>query len=155
MNKKSNRRKSAAIVLAVLASASLGGCIGQTAQRGYVVSDFALDQVPVGASRDQVLIALGTPSTTANFGNEAYYYISQTTKRPVAFMNHSVVDQRVLTVYFDAEDLVTQIANYGLKDGQVFDFVARTTPTGGRDSSFVGQLLGNIASGAASGTPDQ
>jgi len=152
---KSNRRKSAAIVLALVASAALGGCIGQTAQRGYVVSEFALEQVPVGASRDQVLIALGTPSTTANFGNVAYYYISQTTKRPVAFMNHSVVDQRVLAVYFDSEDLVTQIANYGLKDGQVFDFVTRTTPTGGRDSSFIGQLLGNIASGAVASTDDE
>ena len=142
MNTKGNRRVSAAIVLALLGSASLGGCIGQTAERGYVVSEFALEQVPVGASRDQVLIALGTPSTTAGFGNdEAYYYISQTAKRPVAFMKYSVVDQRVLAVYFDGEDLVSQIANYGLKDGQVFDFVTRTTPTGGSDFSFISQLL--------------
>ncbi len=141
MENTGNWRKSAALGLALLVSASLGGCIGQTAQRGYVVSDFALEQVPVGASRDQVLIALGTPSTTANFGNEAYYYISQTASRPVAFMNYRIVDQRVLAVYFDDQDLVTQIANYGLKDGQVFDFVSRTTPTGGADFSFIAQLL--------------
>jgi outer membrane protein assembly factor BamE (lipoprotein component of BamABCDE complex) len=141
MDMKSNRRISGAVVLALLASASLGACAGQIAQRGYVVSEFALEQVPVGASREQVLIALGTPSTSADFGNEAYYYISQTAKRPVAFMNYDVVDQRVLVVYFDGEDLVTQIANYGLKDGQVFDFVSRTTPTGGSDFSFIAQLL--------------
>jgi len=141
MDTKGNRRTSAAIVLALLASAPLVGCAGQTAQRGYVVSEFALEQVPVGASRDQVLIALGTPSTTADFGSEAYYYISQTASRPVAFMNYNVVDQRVLAVYFDDEDLVSQIANYGLKDGQVFDFVSRTTPTGGSDFSFISQLL--------------
>ena len=141
MNVKSNRWISAAFALALLGSASLGGCIGQTAQRGYVVSEFALEQVPVGASRDQVLIALGTPSTTANFSNEAYYYISQTATRPVAFMNYRVVDQRVLAVYFDKEDLVLQVANYGLKDGQVLDFVSRTTPTGGSDFSFIAQLL--------------
>ena len=141
MNTKGNRRISAAIVLALLGSAALGGCAGQTAQRGYVVSEFALEQVPVGASRDQVLIALGTPSTTAEFGSEAYYYISQTATRPVAFMNYDVIDQRVLAVYFDSEDLVSQIANYGLKDGQVFDFVSRTTPTGGSDFSFISQLL--------------
>ena len=155
MNTKDNRRISAAIALALLASTSLGGCTGQTAQRGYVVSELALEQVPVGASRDQVLIALGTPSTTADFGNEAYYYISQTAKRPVAFMNYSLVDQRVLAVYFNGEDNVTQIANYGLKDGQVFDFVSRTTPTAGRDSSFIGQLLGNVASGAVGKSADQ
>ncbi len=142
------RQISAVVAMALLASTSLGGCIGQTAQRGYVVSEFALEQVPVGASRDQVLIALGTPSTSADFGNVSLYYISQTATRPVAFMNYSVVDQRVLAVYFDDKDLVSQIANYGLKDGQVFDFVSRTTPTGGRDASFIGQILGNVASGA-------
>ncbi len=150
-----NRQISAVAALAFLASTALGGCIGQTAQRGYVVSEFALEQVPVGASRDQVLIALGTPSTTADFGNEALYYISQTATRPVAFMNYSVVDQRVLAVYFDDQDLVSQIANYGLKDGQVFDFVSRTTPTGGRDASFIGQLLGNVVSGAVRAQPGQ
>jgi outer membrane protein assembly factor BamE (lipoprotein component of BamABCDE complex) len=142
MDMKSNRRISAVIVLALLGSTALGGCGGQIAQRGYVVSEFALEQVPVGASRDQVLIALGTPSTTAGFGSdEAFYYISQTASRPVAFMKYDVVDQRVLAVYFDEEDLVSQIANYGLKDGQVFDFVTRTTPTGGADFSFISQLL--------------
>ena len=129
-------------MLALLGPAALAGCAGQTAQRGYIVSEFALEQVPVGASRDQVLIALGTPSTTAGFGSsEAYYYISQTASRPVAFMNYKIVDQRVLAIYFDNEDLVSQIANYGLKDGQVFDFVSRTTPTGGSDFSFISQLL--------------
>jgi outer membrane protein assembly factor BamE (lipoprotein component of BamABCDE complex) len=141
MNMKTNRRLPAACALALIAFTSLGGCTGQTAHRGYVVSEFALEQVPVGASRDQVLIALGTPSTSADFGNEAYYYISQTATRPVAFLNYDVVDQRVLAVYFDDEDLVSQIANYGLKDGQVFDFVSRTTPTGGSDFSFISQLL--------------
>ena len=150
-----SRPISAAAALALLAAASLGGCLEQTARRGYVVSEFALEQIPVGASRDQVLIALGTPSTTADFGTDALYYISQTATRPVAFMNYSVVDQRVLAVYFDDQDLVSQIANYGLKDGQVFDFVSRTTPTGGNDASFIGQLLGNVVSGAVRGPPDQ
>ena len=36
---------------------------------------------------------------------------------------------------------MTQIANYGLQDGKVFDFVSRTTPTGGKDETFIGQML--------------
>ena len=71
MSLKSHRRLWAEIVLASCGSASLGCGIGQTTQRVYVVSEFALEQVPVGASRDQVLIAFGTPSTTAGFGTEA------------------------------------------------------------------------------------
>ncbi|HEX2257611.1 MAG TPA: outer membrane protein assembly factor BamE [Afifellaceae bacterium] len=132
---------SACLTLGILAAAPLAGCISQTHHRGYVVSEMALEQVPVGASRDQVLIALGTPSTTASFSNEVFYYISQTARRPVAFMNARVVDQRVMSIYFDENEEVERIANYGLKDGRVFDFVSRTTPTGGSDFSFVSQLL--------------
>ncbi|WP_034492141.1 outer membrane protein assembly factor BamE [Afifella pfennigii] len=131
--------------LALLFSAALalpaGGCIGETQQRGYVVNELALEQVPVGASREQVLIALGTPSTTADFGGEVFYYISQTASRPVAFLNPRITDQRVLAVYFDGEEQVSRIADYGLQDGRVFDFVSRTTPTAGKDFSFVSQLL--------------
>ena len=95
----------------------------------------------VGAPREQVLIALGTPSTTADFGGEVFYYISQKTNRPVAFMNFRVVDQTVLAVYFDENGQVSQVANYGLQDGQIVDLVSRTTPTGGKDFSFLSQLF--------------
>ena len=138
----------AAALAAVLAGAGLAGCVGEKLQRGYVASELGLQQVPVGASREQVMLALGTPSTTADFGGEVFYYISQTTSRPVAFMNTRVVDQRVLAVYFDEEQTVDRIADYGLKDGRVFDFVSRTTPTAGSDFSFLSQLLsaaGNLS----------
>ena len=58
--------------IALLAGLGLSGCIGETFQRGYVPSDIALQQVVVGAPREQVLIALGTPSTTADFGGEVF-----------------------------------------------------------------------------------
>jgi len=135
----------AALSLAIAAT----GCVGtkglsSTSKHGYVVSQIALEQVPIGSSKDQVLIALGSPSTTGNFGGEAYYYISQTRRQSVAFMPDRVVDQRVLAVYFDDNDKVTRIADYGLKDGKVFDFVSRTTPTAGHDESFLNQVLGGL-----------
>src|SRR5690606_8549722 len=76
-------------------SAALSGCNtsktfaglkpGETITQGYVIDQEAMDLVPVGSSREQVVLALGTPSTTATFDNEVLYYISQTRKRPVAF----------------------------------------------------------------------
>ena len=114
---------------------------GETLTQGYVVDQQTLDSVPVGSSREQVLLSLGTPSTTATFDNEVFYYISQTRRRPVAFANPGVVDQKVLAVYFGADNRVARIANYGLKDGRVFDFISRTTPTGGKDQNFLGQII--------------
>ena len=80
----------------------LGGCFGETFQRGYIVPDGALEQIPIGSSQEQVLIVLGTPSTVATVSGEAFYYISQRAERPIAFMTPSLVDQRVIAVYFDA-----------------------------------------------------
>jgi len=132
---------------ALLVAGAVAGCTGQTYSRGFVAPQNAVEQVPVGASREQVLVVLGTPSTTADFGNEVFYYISQKARRALAFQRTSIVDQRVIAVYFDSEGLVTRLADYGLKDGRVFDFVTNTTPTGGSDVSFVSQLL------AAAGRP--
>ena len=138
--------------MAVIALLAVAGCqsssgergLGTTTQHGYVVSPTALEQVPVGSSRDQVLIALGSPSTTGNYGNEVYYYISQTRYRAAAFMPDKVVDQRVVAVYFDGESNVERVANYGLQDGKVFDFISRTTPTGGADQNFLQQVLSGV-----------
>ena len=42
-----------------------------------MLPDGALEQIPVGATQEQVLIVLGTPSTVATVNGEAFYYISQ------------------------------------------------------------------------------
>ncbi|MGI9399619.1 MAG: outer membrane protein assembly factor BamE [Rhizobiaceae bacterium] len=108
---------------------------------GAVINQNQIDLIPVGSSKDQVLLALGTPSTTGAFDNEIFYYISQMKERKYTYQKPKLVDQRVLAVYFDEESTVSQVANYGIQDGRVFDFVSRTTPTGGRDLTFLGQLL--------------
>jgi outer membrane protein assembly factor BamE (lipoprotein component of BamABCDE complex) len=101
--------------------------------------------VPVGSSKEQVLLALGTPTTTGLASGEALYYISQTSARPVAFMRPAVKDRRILVVYLDADNNVRQIGEYGLKDGKVFDYLSRRTRTGGSDLAFLTQLLGGIS----------
>ena len=70
-----------------------------------------------------------------------FYYISQTRQRRAQFLKPRLVDQRVLAVYFNQENTVDRIADYGLQDGRIFDFVTRTTPTGGRDQTFLAQVL--------------
>ncbi len=138
---RSERLSRGAASIALLAALGLGGCVGETLDRGYVPSESALQQVQVGAPREQVLIALGTPSTTADFGGEVFYYISQKTNRPVAFLNSRVIDQTVLAIYFDQNAQVEHIANYGLQDGKIVDLVSRTTPTAGKDFNFISQLF--------------
>ncbi len=121
--------------------AVLGGCTGEQFQKGYILPPGALEQIPLGASQDQVLIVMGTPSTVATLSGEVFYYISQRSERKVAFMNQQVIDQRVIAIYFDKDRRVQRIANYGLKDGRIFDFIARTTPTSGQELSYLTPLF--------------
>lgn len=131
-----------------LAGAALGLALGLAAcanplPHGYIMSENALEQIPVGSSQEQVLLVLGSPSTTSTIGGQAYYYISQTIDDNPVF-GRDVEDQRVLAVYFDDEGKVREVANFGLQDGKVFDFISRRTRTGGRDLSLIGQILGGV-----------
>jgi outer membrane protein assembly factor BamE (lipoprotein component of BamABCDE complex) len=127
-----------AMVCTVLAS-----CwgMGEEFQKGYIMPPGALEQIPIGASQDQVLIVMGTPSTVATLNGEVFYYISQRTERAAAFMPDKVVDQRVVAVYFDKNRQVRRLANYGLKDGKIFDFISRTTATSGQELSYLTPLF--------------
>ena len=126
----------------VLTCMTLGGCLtGEQFQKGYILPPGALEQIPIGASQDQVLIVMGTPSTVATLNGEVFYYISQRSERPVLFMNQRVVDQRVIAIYFDRNRQVKRLANYGLQDGKIFDFISRTTPTSGQELSYLAPLF--------------
>ena len=124
-----------------LVCAALGACTGEQFQKGYILPPGALEQIPIGASQDQVLIVMGTPSTVATLNGEVFYYISQRSERKVAFMNQQVVDQRVIAIYFDKNRQVQRLANYGLQDGKIFDFISRTTPTSGQELSYLTPLF--------------
>lgn len=130
-------RKLQRFAAAALLCLALGGCFSETFQKGYILPENALAQIPIGASQDQVLLVLGTPSTVATVNGEVFYYISQRAERPVAFMPQNVTDQRVVAVYFDKNRSVERVANYGLVDGKVFDFVSRSTPTSGQEMSYL------------------
>lgn len=130
------------IVLAAVTTAALGlaGCT-ETYDHGYIAPDNAVGQIQTGASREQVLLVLGSPSTTATIGLEAFYYISQHSQRMAAFLNQTVTEQKVIAVYFDEKGKVKEVANYGLQDGKVFDFIARKTKTSGSDYGLLSQIL--------------
>ena len=122
----------------------LSGCLfTESFQRGYVVPEGALEQIPLGATQEQVLIVLGTPSTVGTLSGDVFYYISQRTER-TAFLPQREVDRRVVAVYFDKNRRVQRLADYGLKDGIVFDFVSRTTPTAGTEQNYIQFRLRNI-----------
>jgi len=116
----------------------------QVMNHGYQFNEQTLTLVPVGSSREQALLSLGTPNSTLKQqdGTQTYYYISQKKSRAAAFLQPKLIDQRIMAVYIGDDGNVSRIANFGMQDGKVFDFVSRVTPTGGKELSFLSQLLG-------------
>jgi outer membrane protein assembly factor BamE (lipoprotein component of BamABCDE complex) len=140
---RTSRLRPVLAAAALAATVMLGGCdsFTQVYQRGYVLPEGALEQVPLGATQEQVLIVLGTPSTVATVSGEVFYYISQRAEQKLAFLPQQVTNQRVVAVYFDKQRRVARLANYGLKDGRVFDFVSRATPSGGTELNYLNYIF--------------
>lgn len=124
---------------------ALGGCSTEVMRHGHQFRTADLQRLQPGMSKDEVRLTLGTPTTTSTVNSAtAYYYISQTTTR-TAFMTPKEVDRKILAVYFNPLGSVERVANYGMKDGKVFDFVSGKTRTiNTADESLLQQLFRNL-----------
>ena len=141
-------RRLCLLALGAALIAPLAACTTAGPQvQGYVIDEQAVAEIKPGMSAEQVLKILGTPSTVSTVGNQSWYYISQNTNRSFMFDKPTITDQRVLTVLFTKALKVERIANYGQKDGVLFDFNTNATPTGGKDLSIVRQMLRMVGSG--------
>ncbi|MGH6867353.1 MAG: outer membrane protein assembly factor BamE [Methylocella sp.] len=134
------------LALAAAVALGLSGCLGYDGQvvHGYQLDPKSAEQVKVGSSAEQILVLLGTPTTTSTVGGDAWYYVTQVTDRGVQFMPPRVTDQRVFAVYFTKDKKVERVANYGMEDGKLIDFVSRTTPTAGAESTFLKGMFINL-----------
>jgi outer membrane protein assembly factor BamE (lipoprotein component of BamABCDE complex) len=135
-------------VLSALAAASLlalTGCSATITKHGQLFRQTDLQAVQPGMSQDQVRNTLGTPTTTAVIGGGRTYYYISSTQSQTAFFLPKETDRQVVAVYFNEGGTVDHIANYGLKDGKVFDFISRTTPApGGKDEGILQSLFRNL-----------
>jgi len=141
---KSRRHISAKLAGLTLVLA-LAGCGEQIIKHGYQFRDTDLQAIQPGMSQDQVRTTLGTPATTTMLGSgSAFYYISSTMSQ-TSFMLPDETDRKVVAVYFNEGGTVEQVANYGLKDGKVFDFISAKTPApGAKDEGIVKSLFRNL-----------
>jgi outer membrane protein assembly factor BamE (lipoprotein component of BamABCDE complex) len=132
-------------VVAITAALSLAACSETITKHGHQFHETDLQAVQPGMSQDQVKTTLGSPATTAVVGDgKAYYYISSTMAQS-SFLSPKEKDRKVLAVYFDEAGTVQNVANYGLKDGKVFDYISRQTPApGGKDEGILKSLFRNL-----------
>lgn len=127
-----------------LALAGLAACAPIRDVRGYVPDGEKLASVRIGGdTRDTVQQKLGTPSSTAAFGDPTWYYISTEQER-YAFFHPDITKRQILAIQFAEDGKVEDIRTYGIEDGQVIALVDRETPSRGKEMSFLQQMFGNM-----------
>jgi outer membrane protein assembly factor BamE (lipoprotein component of BamABCDE complex) len=138
------RRHASILVLAVGTSIVVIGCSPITTKHGHHFQESDLQQIQPGMTADAVRLALGTPATTSTVvGGNSYYYISSTETQN-AFFKPTEVDRKILAVYFNPTGTVDRVAHYGMKDGKIFDYVKRQTPSHVKDQTLLQQIFRGV-----------
>jgi outer membrane protein assembly factor BamE (lipoprotein component of BamABCDE complex) len=130
--------------LALAASLTLASCAETVTKHGHQFQENEIAQIAPGMSKEQVKTALGTPTTTAAVGGGSAYYYIASVEGQTAFFQPTEKDRKVLAIYFGPMGSVDRVAQYGLKDGKVFDYVKQETPSHARDEGLLKALFRNL-----------
>jgi outer membrane protein assembly factor BamE (lipoprotein component of BamABCDE complex) len=129
-------------LLALTAVLMLAACAPTNATNGIYLTQDDIQKIQPGASRSDVLQAFGTPTTTAVFDDNTWYYVGvKTTKE--AFFDPKVTGKSVYEVKFAEDGTVASIQPI-TDPGIDVPLVRRKTPTSGHDLTVAQQLLGNL-----------
>ena len=114
--------------------------------QGFQAIDANPKDVKVGTdTRATVLARLGTPTATASFDKNTWFYLSQTADK-TAFYAPQVVRRDITEVVFDKDtQAVKSVDVFTLKDGRVIAYNSRETPTRGRELTFIEQMFGSLS----------
>ena len=120
------------------------GCGSRITSRGNEVSAEQISTLEVGThDREQIISMFGSPSSTASFGDETWYYIFEKDES-IAFLEPEIKERTVLALRFDDSGRLADIKTTGLDDAQKVEPVERETATAGNKLSFIEQMIANI-----------
>ena len=138
---------SAALLAPLLAPALvLGACAPVQSYSGFR-AEYNNVQIPdpvVGEDNEAtVRQRFGSPSTTAVFDQNAWYYISEVQEQ-VAFYAPRTSARQVMVVRFDDAGEVAAVDKYGLERGRIIAYNDDSTPTRGRELGLLEQIFGSV-----------
>lgn len=140
-----NRPRAGVVRAALLAGLmTLACCANPVEQRGNRPDPDKLAQIKPGVStKATVTQLLGSPSSTAAFDDNTWYYISQRT-RSVPFSMPKLLDQQVVSIDFDTKGIVRDVNHKTMADAEAITPNPNATPAPGREFTVLEQLIGNF-----------
>lgn len=112
---------------------------------GNLLREHDLQSLHEGSTQQEVLDALGTPSTVAWHDARLWYYVSRVEKDR-AIIGPEALDQKVLEISFNEQGIVERIKTYEESDALKVKLSRDQTPAAGSKRSLVQRLFGGISS---------
>lgn len=122
---------------------AVAGCSATFDNHGYVPPAEDLAQIAIGASRDDVLAAIGTPGAAGVMRDEAWLYTAYRIRNS-GYRAPQITERQVIAISFDASGRVSNVEEFGLEDGRIVQLSRRVTSSSVREVTFFGQLFSNL-----------
>jgi outer membrane protein assembly factor BamE (lipoprotein component of BamABCDE complex) len=137
-------KKTVLLAGAAFLAVHVAACTPRVATRGNLLSQSQISALePQGALRADVQRVWGPPSAVSPFDDRTWYYIGEVTSQKGIFAPE-VEQRQVVKVTFNEEETVTEVALLDTAQAQKIDYVARRTPTAGREFTAFQQFIGNL-----------
>lgn len=132
------------LVLALACGLALMSCSPIYRSHGYVPPAEDLNALVVGVdSRATVDETIGQPSMSGMAGGGDYYYV-RSRFRAYGAMRPEVVERKVVAISFRPDNVIANIEEFGLENGQIVPLSRRVTDNSVVAKGFLRQLIGNI-----------
>ncbi|MAU41702.1 MAG: cell envelope protein SmpA [Kordiimonas sp.] len=139
------------ITLTIVSAIVLTSCSPRTYVRGYQADTALIEAIRPGVdNRNSVQSMLGSPTATATFDYNSWYYYSKKSEQ-FAFFDEKIVEQNIIAVRFNDDGYVIAVDRFTAKDGKIINPVTKKTITHGRELGFFQELFGNIGRFSAGG----
>lgn len=139
-----NRSKILGVAAIALVGVAVSGCSSIRESRGYIVDSVLVSSVQPGIDNQRSVEAtLGRPTFSSQFGEPTWYYVSSTTGRK-PFRKTRIKEHQVLAVKFDKAGNVIAADRTGMDQVVYLSPDGDSTPTLGRERTFLEDLFGNI-----------
>ena len=119
-------------------------CVNTKVVNGQLPDADSLSTLKIGKDKKKLVEKiLGSPSFNGELGDNSIYYVLSISSK-IAFMNPTLIDQKVLQVKFDKEDILEKVMLFKKDDVEEIVMSAKTTKTAGKKTGFFEQLISNI-----------
>ncbi len=134
-----------------LLALALAACEPTIATRGNILDPDKMQQVEIGKStREDVALTLGSPTQLSAFDENVWYYIGRNTEQ-YAFLDPEVIQQKAVEIRFNEDGLVAAVRTFDPSLAENIAPASGKTPTYGRETTFIEQLVGNLGRPGALG----